>query len=266
MPQSRRSSRLQTSWPGGIAGISADLNSTIGVRSKVPSWISTILEIDLCALFLGFLFAYKKEHNPMVEWANFLTPPGIIRVCEELWWFSVFWATLDGDSIQIERVLLSRLATPGWEIVFWVASTSTWRIPRQQFHQQWILGVCKSKFLNILDINDTLHLFSISQPFCIPSKMCIWLFWDFYFLTESWILAWFEEMTLQLEYVRHMRELYLSKAQAELICKSIVTGKIVTVRWSNNCQPMSGACEVTTHTQSKRNERGNKEIKMEIWN
>ena len=45
----------------------------------------------------------------------------------------------------------------------------------------------------------------------------------FSFLTQSWILA-FEEMTLQLEYVRHMRELYLSKAQAA------VMGKFFTAR------------------------------------
>lgn len=167
-----------------------------------------------------------------------------------------------GVCVTVETCIAT--SPSGWEIVFWVVSTSTWRIPRRQFHQQWILSVQKQ----VLDFFLTsMRLFICSglpNPFAFRAK-CVYLtvLGCFSFLTQSWILA-FEEMTLQLEYVRHMRELYLSKAQAAVMGKF---SRRVGVTIANRCQVhviVTIHTEQTERTRKSGNQDGNMKLSLKI--
>lgn len=197
MSRSRRSSRLQTSWPGGIGRISLDLNSIILGQNCLRGFAT---EIDLF-------------------------------------------------SASVETCIAT--SPSGWEIVFWVVSTSTWRIPRRQFHQQWILGVQKQ----VLDFFLTsMRLFICSglpNPFAFRAKCvfdCFGMFFIPYTVMDSGIWGNDSSAWVCSAHERALLE------QGTSCCD----GEIFTARWGDNRKPMSGACDShNTHRANGTNE--------EIW-
>lgn len=160
MSRSRQSSRLQTSWPGGIGRISLDLNSIILGRNCLRGFPT--IEIDLFS-------ALPRESY---GWMGKVLNPA--RNNSDVFWFfgemlfdlHCHIAFRMGDSILGGFHL--HLENPKAAVPSTVDS-------RRAKASSWFF----------LDIHETLHLFWTSQPFCIPSKMCIWLFWDVFHSLHS---------------------------------------------------------------------------------
>ena len=118
----------------------------------------------------------------MVEWAKFLTPPGIILM------FSGF---LDDIGRWFDSKNPEMLFDLRCHIAFRMGDSILGGFhlhlenPKAAVPSTVDSRRAKASSWFFLDIHETLHLFWTSQPFCIPSKMCIRLFRDVFHSLHS---------------------------------------------------------------------------------
>ena len=259
MSRSRQSSRLQTSWPGGIGRISLDLNSIILGQNCLRGFAT---EIDLFSALPRESYGWMgKVLNPT-------------RNNSDVFWFfgrqrTVIRFKESRDALQRRVCYCGDLHC---HIAFRMGDSILGGFhlhlenPKAAVPSTVDSQCAKASSWFFLDIHETLHLFWTSQPFCIPSKMCVFDCFGMFFIpytvmdsgiwgndSSAWVCSAHERALLE---------------QGTSCCD----GEIFTARWGDNRKPMSGACDShNTHRANGTNEeiwksRWKYEIKFENTN